>query len=308
MIMESIEKQFKKAKRIGMTPDERSVARYALAKFIDEHPYPGKKIVLPQETAVRISPYMRRSPYMQFFKVCALVLICVLAGGGTLTYASESALPGDTLYPIKNIHEQIIVTLKSNPEEKADYQAKRIEKRITEITTLAANGDLTTEKAKVAQEAFLAQSSDLNKTLDELQTKGRSDVVLATTAKLIPTLKKLEHRKTKAALMSTGITQESIAIEGDSSVATTDTEDALSSSAPELVDQISLERSKLETQALESSSDTEIQSEIDAIEDGMSQEEGIIDTTISGDAGIDEAATAESTTQDSTGEKESTTK
>lgn len=191
--MEHFEKQLKRGQKVHMSPDEKSVIRYSISKFIDAHPIPGAVVESPiQEPKVlRVSPFVYHSPftYMRLLKGVTIVLIALLVGGSTLTYASGNALPGDALYPIKvNVKEAIEEKLATTTEAKAQYQVKRIQKRFEEIKTLESKGDLTPEKEAIVEEVFNSHTEALNQTLTTLESEGKQDAVLETTSQLLPVL------------------------------------------------------------------------------------------------------------------------
>lgn len=191
--MEHFEKQLKRGQKVHMSPDEKSVIRYSISKFIEAHPMPGTILENPilESKILRFSPFVYHSPftYMRLLKGVTIVLIALLVGGSTLTYASENALPGDALYPIKvNVKEAIEEKLATTTEAKAQYQVKRIQKRFEEIKTLENKGDLTPEKEAIVEKVFDSHTEALNQTLTTLESEGNQDAILETTAQLLPVL------------------------------------------------------------------------------------------------------------------------
>lgn len=191
--MEHFEKQLKKGRKVHMSPDEKSVIRYSISKFIDTHKIPGAIIENPihEPKVLRVSPFVYHSPftYMRLLKGVTIVLIALLVGGSTLTYASEKALPGDALYTIKvNVKEVIEEKLATTTEAKAQYQVKRIQKRFEEIETLESTGELTPEKEAIVEKVFDSHAEALNQTLTTLENEGNQDAILETTAQLLPVL------------------------------------------------------------------------------------------------------------------------
>lgn len=191
--MEHFEKQLKKGQRVHMSPDEKSVIRYSLSKFMDSHPLPGfvRENPIHEPKILRVSPFMYKSPftYMRLLKGVTIVLIALLVGGSTLTYASEKALPGDALYSIKvNVKEAIEEKLAVTTEAKAQYQVKRIQKRFAEIKTLENKGELTPEKEAIVEKVFDSHTEALNQTLTTLEIEGNQNAILETTTQLLPVL------------------------------------------------------------------------------------------------------------------------
>ncbi|HYC83342.1 MAG TPA: hypothetical protein VEB60_02255 [Candidatus Paceibacterota bacterium] len=88
----------------------------------------------------------------------ALILAITLSGG--LSAAAESALPGQTLYPIKTgINEEVVAIVSVKAESKAKWEGKRVTRRIEEAKKLAVDGQLTVE-AKETIETKLKEHAD----------------------------------------------------------------------------------------------------------------------------------------------------
>ena len=69
--------------------------------------------------------------------VAALVLVF---GGWTTAAAAQDSVPGDTLYPVKQTHERVLLLVVFSHGGKADLHARLAEARAVEATKLAAQG------------------------------------------------------------------------------------------------------------------------------------------------------------------------
>jgi hypothetical protein len=67
--------------------------------------------------------------------IAGIIIVALLAGGGT-TLASQSSLPGDTLYPVKLVTENVQTAMAFNPEKKVELEAKFANRRLEEIQKL----------------------------------------------------------------------------------------------------------------------------------------------------------------------------
>lgn len=72
--------------------------------------------------------------------IAALVIVVVVGGGGTVA-ASGDALPGQTLYPVKQTTEQLRLALHPSRTGKAGLHLAFAERRAEEISTLVRRGD-----------------------------------------------------------------------------------------------------------------------------------------------------------------------
>ncbi len=112
----------------------------------------------------------RRSNFMKYI-ISTLLGLSIL--GGT-AFASNSAKPGDLLYPVKKAKEKIQINLSVSEEAKAKLQAKFGEERLKELNKIKseisvhATGTPANIKAKVEAEG---EVSNAITTLKEVQTK-----------------------------------------------------------------------------------------------------------------------------------------
>ncbi len=68
-----------------------------------------------------------------------LAVVLMLGGSGTVLAAGYS-IPGDALYPVKQVREEVRLWLTWSPEAKVDMYTRLVNKRADEIRTLAAAG------------------------------------------------------------------------------------------------------------------------------------------------------------------------
>jgi hypothetical protein len=86
----------------------------------------------PMKVSQSVWKWYRTSPYRILAPVSIAVLILVVAGGSTV-YASQSSLPGDTLYPVKTTVENLQLAITTSPAVKADLYLKFTQRRIDEV-------------------------------------------------------------------------------------------------------------------------------------------------------------------------------
>jgi len=107
----------------------------------------------------------------------AVVLIAAL--GGT-AYASENALPGDALYPVKvGFAEPLQTALVPSDRGKAAWHAILAERRLEETAQLAAAGRLSTSRQDELAESFTAQVTASENSADHLQQNGDTNASLS---------------------------------------------------------------------------------------------------------------------------------
>lgn len=97
------------------------------------------------------------------------VLIAALLGGGGVAYASQNSLPGDTLYPVKLVTEDLQTAIAWNPEKKMELEAKFANRRLEEIKKL--QGRLKKKGDEIPKEVVEKALNQANKRLEKAQER-----------------------------------------------------------------------------------------------------------------------------------------
>ncbi len=72
--------------------------------------------------------------------MAATVAVALLLGGSGTVLAAGYSVPGDALYPVKQVREEVELWLTWSPEAKVDMYTRLVNKRADEIRALAAAG------------------------------------------------------------------------------------------------------------------------------------------------------------------------
>jgi hypothetical protein len=80
-----------------------------------------------------------------------IALLIALIGGRTVVNATESSLPGSTLYSLKRATEEARLTLTRNPDKLASIHMELMQKRVNEVRQAASSGDQNTEAKAIAE-------------------------------------------------------------------------------------------------------------------------------------------------------------
>jgi hypothetical protein len=139
-------------------------------KLADEH-----KDNIRKELLVFVNTYKPvQSPYAQVFlwaqRGLAVTLAVLMITGSVTKSASADALPGERLYTVKIIHENITAAAKNTPEKKADFEIERAEKRIQEATQLAQKKTLAADEEEAIIESVKKHTSAARKEIDQIQS------------------------------------------------------------------------------------------------------------------------------------------
>ncbi len=80
-----------------------------------------------------------------------IALLISLLGGRSIVSATESSLPGDTLYTLKRATETARLTFTRNPEKLAVIHVELLQRRVDEVRKAADSGDEEAETAAIAE-------------------------------------------------------------------------------------------------------------------------------------------------------------
>ena len=121
-----------------------------------------------------------RTPSRILAPVSIAMLIFIIAGGSTV-YASQSSLPGDTLYPVKTGIENLQLAVTTSPAVKADLYLKFTQRRIDEVQQeVKLNRNVSAETLAKIQQQFddtLKELGNSNNTKASNATLSRLSVV-----------------------------------------------------------------------------------------------------------------------------------
>lgn len=159
-------------KQLVLDQQERHAMDAAVTAFIQEHPLPETeeryRSVHTGSTFIKPSALQRMMKHFVF--VTAFCLVFFVSLSGAVVFASNDALPGDTLYPVKIGLEEVRHALTFSSEARANWAIQRIDKRFEEIEELALR-DVNIDKKiiKQAEDYIISYSKDIESVSNRLQ-------------------------------------------------------------------------------------------------------------------------------------------
>lgn len=118
------------------------------------------------------SPYAVWGTIRRHRALFAGTAIGAILFGGTISYAAESALPGDVLYEVKvSINERAKVALAKTEEAQALVQAELADRRLQEAEKLALLGKLSNEKKVMIEEKLATHLDQVQVVLAQVELK-----------------------------------------------------------------------------------------------------------------------------------------
>ncbi len=133
----------------------------------------------------------KRSPYynkLLFFKKTFAISLIILLIISVSKPVSAKSLPGDLLYNVKIIHEEIESAMINKPEKKVDFEIKRTKTRIQEAVVLAKNNNLDKNKQKKLATDIKKHVKNISDGISDIK-KDNPEKALALNSDLKTTLK-----------------------------------------------------------------------------------------------------------------------
>lgn len=120
-----------------------------------------------------------------YYRIAAvpIALLVALIGGRAVVNATETSLPGDTLYSLKRATEEARLTFTRDQEKIASIHVELMQKRMAEVRQAADNGDTTVETAAIAE-----LQSQTTKTFEEAAPLATANAISKQDSSLLDTL------------------------------------------------------------------------------------------------------------------------
>ena len=116
---------------------------------------------------------------------CGVSLLAIGLTGAGISYASEQALPGDALYPVKvSIVEPAVAAFQDTPEEKEEWHRTITQRRLSEATELATTEKLDATTREQIDAAVKTEARRMNAIADRYGKEGDSARELAIRSEL----------------------------------------------------------------------------------------------------------------------------
>jgi hypothetical protein len=161
-----MEKLFAKIKKETLNPDEKAEILSNLQIFMKENPV--------QEIR---SPFY--NPWLVFlrhknFIVPAVALVVIVSMTGGTVLAAKNSLPGDKLYTIKILNENVQTFMAVDTEAKAEIEVSHAISRLQEVEQIVSQKrQLGKGEGKTISNKFETQVQNATAKIDELKNSGQ---------------------------------------------------------------------------------------------------------------------------------------
>lgn len=178
--MKRFSQQLKKqSDTIRLKTVEKAALQARLVSFMEYHPLPQTAVraVSAKRTTLLPSPYQLIAIPVQYVRVFAGIFMLMIIVG--VPVLAEQAIPGDILYPVKGVSEEIRSSFNINSYQSVAWESTRLERRIAEARLLAQAGLLTPEVEASVLEAVQVQKATTESEIETLRTTDAEGATLA---------------------------------------------------------------------------------------------------------------------------------
>lgn len=175
MIDKRLEKVIHKLKSIHLTVEEKDEVLSRTLSVIDK--VEAVSIISSADYRPIKSPFVSKIiSYIEYQKfVPAFVIAGLLFLSGGVSLAAENALPGDTLYGLKKVNEQILGFAAVTPQAQAKLAIELNERRLQEVATLSARGKLNDETKNIIKDELTRQADEVKNKVASLVSQNDLD-------------------------------------------------------------------------------------------------------------------------------------
>ena len=190
----------------NMTLDEKRTMRTSLVSYMSSHPVKSKLL----------SPYSLR-----YFAMALSALVLVLGGSVGVSFASQSALPNQTLYPVKIWIEEYKSSQAKTPEQKIAIETTRVQTRFAEASQLAIKHQLNADNSAVIQAGIEHSELAINSSAESvsfsnpelaLAATNNVEAELASNGKILAAIGKNTNQNLQTFILGTQVTTQKLTL------------------------------------------------------------------------------------------------
>lgn len=170
------EQFYTKAKTVKMTVSEKRALRERVVSYMEYHPLStGSSVPTPYVEEMVVPSFINAKTLNAFKWAVPAVFLFTLV----ITSAAERAVPGDALYAIKQVNEDLRSTMVRGSYEKVVWETELLNRRIAEARILADEGRLTEAVEFEVAKAVKEHSDNARKEIETLKTEDEDEATLA---------------------------------------------------------------------------------------------------------------------------------
>ncbi len=176
--MKRLHNIFKQARGVRLCDEDRVLLRKKLQEVMASHPLEHANDSLESTSVFERFTNSVHSLLLFGKKISTPVgigLLLAVFTGVSISSATEQSLPGELLYPVKiRVIEELRSGFTTSPEERAMWEAQRLNRRLVEAGILTKRNALTTDMRVELESNIHAQSLKIREITKDLILKGKA--------------------------------------------------------------------------------------------------------------------------------------
>lgn len=211
--MKRFSEQFNtKAQAVKMTAAERRALRERVVSYMEYHPLSKAPVPTPYQGELFLPVFLRSKTWRAAQFVVPALFVLVIG----LSSWAEQAVPGDALYAVKQVNEDLRSTMVRGSYEKVVWETELLNRRMAEARILASEGRLTEEVEVEVAKAVQEHTENARKEIESLKEIDEDEATLAAielTTALVVQSTALQNQGTKEGdLTSTDLLSEVVQV------------------------------------------------------------------------------------------------
>lgn len=134
---------------------------------------------LQKKQGMSILQLLKINPLNKNMFIPLLLVAALLGSGAGVTYASQSSLPGDALYPVKLVSEKAQTVLIIDDAKEANLHLKFSSERLEEVEELAKKGEKNPEHVKLAVDNYKTELAQVQTILNSAPANSAQTTQIA---------------------------------------------------------------------------------------------------------------------------------
>ena len=196
----NIRKIFKTAKNAAISKERLASGRERLMRSIEMRPIKDLSGLAEQNQMTSFY-----SNYFFKYMMPILLIVAIVLGGGGTVVASQNDLPGDALYKVKIISENVKEKLTFASAKKAEVKAQAASERVSELTGLVKRDSRPSSKnVIIASARYEKLLKDINELAAGLTPEQKLEIAPLITALVNKNLSELEGVRNSTATSTRG--------------------------------------------------------------------------------------------------------
>lgn len=148
--------------------------RADLQKFMAANPVmekDGERLSIYEELNSIINNFYKINQ-TKFMPIAIVIALITMLSGGGAALASQNSLPGEALYPVKTLTEDVRSALTINKQSEAKLQSKLAAERLEEVSKMLQANNVDSQGVEIALSKLKDHVAKMSQIVEEEKTKG----------------------------------------------------------------------------------------------------------------------------------------